>query len=168
MLISAIVAMGANRVIGINNHLPWHLPLEFEHFKNKTLGHTLIMGRKSFESIGTPLPGRKTIILTRDASYEKEGCYICPNLEDALRKAHSLGEGEVFITGGGKVYGLSLPYLHRLYRTIVDFEGEGDVYFPNYLDYPWKIVESTHMDMGPNNERAWTYDLLVKEQDLSI
>lgn len=168
MIISAIVAMGTNRVIGVENRIPWHLPLEFQHFKEKTLGRTLIMGRKSFESIGYPLPKRTTIILTRNNSYRKEGCYICHHFEDALRKACDLEEKEVFITGGVDIYRSSLPYLHRLYRTRVDFSEEGDSYFPEYLHYPWKVTESIHMEAGLNNKWSWTYDLLVKDAEATI
>ena len=165
MIISAIVAMGKNRLIGSQNTLPWHLPLEFQHFKEKTMGHILISGRKSFESIGGALPGRPTIVLTRDPHYPQENCEVKHNFTDALELAKERGEKEVFVVGGSNVYEVSLPYLHRLYRTIVDFEGEGDVYFPPYEHYPWQVKEKHREEVGPQNSLSWTYELLEKDPE---
>ena len=168
MIVSAIAAMGVNRVIGVGNQLPWHLPLEFRHFKHKTLGHTLITGRKSFESIGHPLEGRHTIIVSRNSHYRQVNCELAQSFASALLKAQSRGEQEVFITGGGEIYQLSLPYLHRFYRTVVDFDQSGDVYFPAYEHYDWKVVETYAMPAGEQNPLAWRYQLLEKVPESSL
>ncbi|MCY4644843.1 MAG: dihydrofolate reductase [Bacteriovoracales bacterium] len=162
MIVSAIAAMGKNRLIGKDGGLPWHLPKEFAHFKAKTLGHVVITGRKNFECLGRPLPGRPTVIVTRNPKYCENGCHVALSLEEALNKARDLGETEAFVIGGGELYKSALPHLHRFYRTIVDFEGPGDVYFPPYSQYPWKVVESFSMEVGEKNPLAWTYDLLEK------
>ena len=168
MMVSAIVAMGKNRVIGIAEGLPWHLPLEFKHFKAVTMGHTVITGRKNFESVGRPLPGRPTIIITRNHQYQRDDCKVAHSLEEALALAQEKGEQEVFVTGGADIYQLSLPYLHRLYRTIVDFNESGDVYFPPYEHYTWEVVEQSSMAVGPGNSLAWTYELLQKPPECSV
>ena len=165
MIISAIAAMGKNRVIGVNNTLPWHLPLEFKHFQKKTLGHTIITGRKNFESIGHPLPDRHTIIVTRNLHYQQDACDVAHDFESALLKANIRKEQEVFVTGGADIYQLSLPYLHRFYRTIVDFSQPGDVYFPPYDDYNWKVKEHFLMPVQEKNSLAWTYELLEKKPE---
>lgn len=168
MIISAIAAIGKNRVIGVNNTLPWHLPLEFKHFKEKTLGHTVITGRRNFESVGKPLPERPTIIVTRNPCYQREDCEVANDFKSALIKAKNRGEREVFVTGGAEIYRLALPYLHRFYRTIVDFEQPGDVYFPEYGHYDWKVKESFSMSVQKNNALAWIYELLEKTPEKQI
>ncbi len=168
MIVSAIAAIGTNRVIGVDGGLPWHLPLEFKHFKDTTMGHTLITGRVSFESIGKPLPGRPTIIVTRNTDYKRADCEVVTTFESALRVAKDKGEKEVFITGGAQIYELSLPYLHRFYRTIVDFNGKGDVYFPEYEMYDWKILKQYSMDISDKNKIPWKYELLEKTPEKTI
>ena len=163
MIISAIAALGHNRVIGKDGTLPWHLPLEFKHFKKKTLHRTLITGRKNFESIPLPLAQRSTIVLTTNRHYQTEHARVAYDFLSALSMAKDSGEKEVFIIGGSAIYQLSMPYLHRFYRTRVDFNGQGDVYFPPYEHYPWKVVETTCMEVQDNNPLCWTYDLLEKE-----
>ena len=168
MIISAIAAIGKNRVIGINNQLPWHLPREFNHFKTKTFGHTVITGRKSFEIIGRPLPSRPTIILTRNPGYQRSDCTVVNDFLEALNLAKSRGEEEVFTIGGSEVYRLSLPYLHRFYRTIVDFDQPGDVYFPEYNHYEWKVTDSFSIKVTDNNPLSWNYELLEKTPDIEL
>lgn len=128
-MLSMICILGRNRAIGRDGELLWKIPSDMTHFKNITMGHTLIIGRKTHESIGRPLPGRTNIVLSRKAEYKASGCIICHSLEDALNKA---GEDEVFIIGGSEVYEQALPLAEKLYLTVVDDEPEADTFFPDY------------------------------------
>ena len=136
MIVSLIAAMAKNRVIGRGAAIPWHLPEDLRRFRELTWGHVLIMGRKTFESIGRPLPGRRTIILTRQLDYRVEGCQVARDLEEAL--AACAGEAEVFVCGGGEVYRQALNIADRIYLTILCREIAGDVVFPeipeNFLE----------------------------------
>lgn len=135
-LVSAIVAMGKNRVIGRKNGLLWPLPDDLKRFKELTLGHPVIMGRKTFESILStlkkPLPGRPNIVITRDRHCKYEGILICRSIEEAFTKAQELDHEEIFIIGGAQIYEQSLPFVERLYVTLVDSDEQGDAYFPPY------------------------------------
>ncbi len=128
MKISMIVAMGKNRVIGIDNKMPWHLPADLQWFKKTTLGSPIIMGRKTYDSIGRPLPGRLNIILSRNTDLEIEGCTVVNTLSDALDAAN--GADEVFITGGAHLYEKFLQNADCLYLTKIDAKLEGDTFFP--------------------------------------
>lgn len=130
--------MARNRVIGRNNKLIWHLPADLRHFKNTTLGNPVIMGRKTFESMGKALPGRTNIIVTRQEGYTAPGCLITNSLTDALKVAPP---GEVFIAGGGEIYRQALPLADRMYITVVDHEFEGDTFFPEFAAEQWQLVE---------------------------
>lgn len=128
-MISLIWSMDENWLIGKGNQLPWRIPADLAYFKRITLGHTVIMGRKTFESIGKPLPGRLNVILTKDASFVCEGCKICHSIEEAL----SLGkEEEIFIIGGAEVYTKFLPYADKFYITKIKGCFEGDAFFPSF------------------------------------
>ncbi|MDR2195820.1 MAG: dihydrofolate reductase [Gallionellaceae bacterium] len=128
MKLALIVAMAQNRTIGINNTLPWHIPADLKHFKALTMGHTMIMGRKTFDSIGKPLPGRRTVVVTRNRELQIEGCTVVNSLQDAL--AACVGEEEVFVVGGAELYAQALPLADTLYVTEVLQEVEGDAHFP--------------------------------------
>jgi dihydrofolate reductase len=132
LTISFIVAMDNNRVIGKNNDLPWRLPKEWQYVKKTTMGHSIILGRKNFESIGKALPGRRNIILTRDTSYSAQGCEVAHSVAEVL--AMCRGEEEIFIFGGEEIYRLFLPYADKLYMTKIDHEFDGDTCFPE-VDY---------------------------------
>lgn len=140
MIISAIWAQSKNGVIGVNNQIPWHLPDDLKFFKRTTLGHHIITGRKNYESVGKPLPGRTNVIVTRNRGYAVSGCPVVHSVEDALSLAHKAGEEEVFIVGGGEIYKAALPYLQKLYMTLIDTEIEGDVYFPEIDWTKWDII----------------------------
>ena len=127
-ILSVIAAMAKNRVIGIDNTLPWHLPEDLRHFKALTMGHHIVMGRKTYESIGKPLPGRVTVIVTRDAAYRAEGCVIAPSLDAAI--AACGGDAEIFFVGGAELYAQILPRAQRLYLTEIQAEYAGDARFP--------------------------------------
>ncbi len=128
MIISIIAAMAENRIIGRNGAIPWDLPADRRRFKSLTMGHPVIMGRKTFDSIGHPLPGRKNIILTRQPGFQAEGCLVAHDLRTAL--AACAGSAEVFICGGGELYREALPLADRIYLTIIHGEVRGDVLFP--------------------------------------
>lgn len=131
--LTIIAAMGRGRVIGKDNRLLWRIPEDLKRFKARTLGHPIIMGRKTFESIGTPLPGRTNIVLTRDASWRHPGVHMVPDLEQALVHAGAAEGGMYpFVIGGGEVYAQALPLCQRLFLTLVDAEAEGDAFFPVY------------------------------------
>lgn len=128
MIISLIAALSTNRVIGRDGTIPWDIPADRRRFRELTTGHPLIMGRKTFESIGRPLPGRRIIVISRQEGYRPEGVEIADDLTAAL--ALCAGDDEVFVAGGGEVYGQALPLAHRLYLTEVEIEVAGDTCFP--------------------------------------
>ncbi|MBN1683882.1 MAG: type 3 dihydrofolate reductase [Gammaproteobacteria bacterium] len=137
MILSIIVAIGKNNVIGYKNQLPWHLPADLSHFKKLTLNKTVVMGRKTYESIGKPLSGRENIIITHDPNYQARGCKIATSLEQAIKMASSK---EVFIIGGQSLYAQTLPIADRLYLTLVDIECPGDTFFPAIHFKDWEEV----------------------------
>ncbi len=133
--ISIIVAMDEKRGIGKQNAIPWHVPGELKRFKEITTPHPMIMGRKTFESIGKVLPGRPHLIITRDANYKVEGATICHSLEEALSKAKALDQDEVFIIGGGGIFKLAMPHIDRLYLPCIKGNYGADVFFPDYAEF---------------------------------
>ena len=133
---SLIVAMARNRVIGRNNTLPWHLPADLKHFKALTMGHHIVMGRKTYESIGKPLPGRTTVVVTRNAELKIEGCAIANSLEQAI--AACAGDDEIFIIGGAELYAQALPLVDTLYVTEIQRDVEGDAHFPEFNRGEWR------------------------------
>lgn len=142
--ISIIVAVaGKNRVIGKRGSLPWYIPAELKRFKEITMGHPIIMGRKTHESIGKALPGRTNIIVTRGKGEGESEITIANSLEEAVRKAStSPGSEEVFVIGGGQIYEQALPLADKLYLTYIDKEIEGDVFFPDYSEFKRLVSES--------------------------
>jgi dihydrofolate reductase len=128
--LSLIVALANNNVIGINNTLPWHLPEDLKRFRSLTTGHHIIMGRKTYESLGRLLPGRTTVIVTRNKNYKLEGALIAHSLESAV--ALCKNDDEVFLTGGAELYQDGLKFADKLYITEVDLSVEGDAYFPEF------------------------------------
>jgi len=146
LLISIIVAMGANRVIGKNGQIPWHLPSDLQRFKRLTMGHPLIMGRRTFESIGRPLPGRRTIILSRDPNYRVAGCDVATNIETGIQLANSAEE--LFICGGAEIYRQSLSLTERIYLTKLDINPDGDAIFP---EFPMKDFETIYTRQFKDN-----------------
>ncbi len=140
MKISLIVAMSANRVIGLNNKMPWHLSADLKRFKAITMNAPILMGRKTFESIGKPLIGRTNMILSRNSDYKPDGCLIFNSLESALNAAHNYGE-ELFIIGGAMLYEMALPLANRLYLTDIEAEFEGDTFFPEIDFNDWREID---------------------------
>ncbi len=136
-VLSIIAALGLRtRAIGRDNALLWHVPGDLPRFKALTVGHPIIMGSKTFESIGHPLPDRTNLVLTTDPAWSHQGVVACSTLEDALMNARATGTDEVFVIGGGTVYAQTINIADRLYLTLIDDDTEGDVYFPDYTRLP--------------------------------
>ena len=152
--IAIVVAMARNRVIGRDNGMPWRLSSDMKHFKATTMGKPMIMGRKTFQSIGKPLPGRHTIVVTRDSGFKPEGVETVATLDaafDAARKAAGeMGAGEIIVAGGGVLYAEAMERADRLYVTHVDAEPDGDTVFPEIDPAVWEAVEERVM---PQTER---------------
>ena len=134
--VSLIAAVGRNGVIGAGNAMPWHLPEDFAYFKRTTMGHPMVMGRRTFDSIGRPLPGRRSIVVTRQEGWSHPGVEVAGSLEEALSLAGPADE--VFVVGGGEVYRQAMPWAQRLLVTEVDAEPEGDVTFPDIDAAQWR------------------------------
>jgi dihydrofolate reductase len=168
MKISIIAAMGKNRVIGLDNKMPWHLPADLQWFKKTTLGSPIIMGRKTYDSIGFPLPGRLNIILSRNTNLSIKGCSVVNSLDDALtlakkEKSHDDKEqDEVFITGGAHLYNRFLADADRLYLTLIDETFEGDTFFPDYSQYKWD--EISRIDNLPDEKNTHSYTFLTLDR----
>ncbi len=143
MKISMIVAMANHRVIGLDNKMPWHLPADLQYFKKTTLGKPVIMGRKTYDSIGRALPGRLNIVVSRDPNLNINGVTCVTSVEQALQAA--AGVEEVMIIGGATIYEHFLPVANRLYLTFIDLETKGDTHFPDYLTQgKWEKINSEH------------------------
>ncbi len=134
--LSIIVAMAKNRTIGVNNTLPWRCPEDLKHFKALTMGHHMIMGRKTFDSIGKALPGRTTVVVTRDATLKIEGCIVVHTLQDAILACAD--DAEIFIVGGADIYAQTLPLADTLYLTEIQQDVEGDAHFPAFDVADWQ------------------------------
>lgn len=158
-MVSIIVAADENNVIGKDNGLIWHLPDDLKFFKEKTNGHAIIMGRRTFESVGRPLPNRTNIVITRDKNFNPEGCVIVNSLEAALEIAS--GDDEPFIVGGEQIYRLALPFTDRVYLTRIHHSFEGDRYFPE-LGAEWKTVEKT--EHGIDDKHAYSFTFISYEK----
>ena len=159
MTVSIIVAIGENNAIGKDNQLLWHLPADLRHFKNKTSGHTIIMGRKTFDSVGKPLPNRRNIVVTRQ-DIKIEGCEVVKSIDDALALCRD--EEEVFIGGGAEIYKLAMPKTDRIYLTIVHQEFDADTFFPEIDFSQW--VETSHEDHEADPKNYIPYSFLTLER----
>ena len=160
MKISVIVAMAANRVIGHENRLPWHLPADLKHFKATTLGKPVVMGRRTWESIGRPLRGRNNIVITRDTAYTAEGCVVVHSLDEAIRAA---GEAaEVMIIGGAGLYRQALSLADTLYLTLIHGEFAGDTHFPQWRQDEWR--ETGRIDHEPDENNSHAYSFITLER----
>ncbi len=168
MILSLIAAIGKKNELGINNQLLWNLPSDLKHFRDTTSGHPVIMGRKTFESIGRPLPNRKNIVITRDASYSAPGIFVAHSLDEALALvAREQGskfeevdeEVEAFVIGGGQLYLEALPRANRLYLTHVDAELSADTYFPEVSCDEWEEISSESHDA--DTDHAYNYRFAI-------
>lgn len=140
--ITLVAALGENRVIGVDGGMPWHLPEDFAHFKRITTGHTLIMGRRTWESIGRPLPGRRTVVVTRDRAFLTEfpEVLVAHSLLEALDTAEGL-QGDVMVVGGGEVYAQALPLATHMVLTEVAMSPHGDAWFPEFDESEWRVTK---------------------------
>lgn len=160
MIISIIAAMDRNHLIGVNNQMPWHLPADFSYFKAVTMGKPIVMGRKTFESIGKPLPGRTNIVLSRNPDLVIDGVVCVTSFEDAINAATNAEE--LMIIGGSTIYEMLLPRTNRLYLTYVDAEFEGDAWFP-VVDYKqWIEVENISRLADEKNAYSCRFVILEK------
>lgn len=150
MRVSLIVAMSENRVIGRDGQLPWHLSADLRRFKRLTMGHHIIMGRRTFESIGRLLPGRITVVVTHQPDYDAGEALIAHSIDEALRLAAN--DDEAFVIGGGQVYGQALPTVDRIYLTRVHAEIHGDAVFPEWQFDAWQVVEQSRHSADEQNE----------------
>jgi len=158
MIISHIVAMSENRVIGRDGGMPWHIPEDFKFFKKTTMGHAMIMGRKTWDSIGRPLPGRLSIVVSRTASLDlPEGVIQCASVDEALQKCDALREHwgeECFIVGGGEIYRQTLPLTNRIYLTVVHKTIDGDTFYP---EFPTSAFKQTKSEAHPSAPLPFTF-----------
>lgn len=160
MKISMIAAMSTNRVIGINNDLPWHLPDDMKYFMETTKGHHVIMGRKNYESLPPkfqPLPDRTNLVVTRQSSYEAPGCELFSSIEEAVAYARENSEEELFIIGGGQIYELGLDMADQIYLTEIDAQiNGGEVFFPKLGD-GWKEQSRVHHPVDERHKFAFDF-----------
>lgn len=164
--LSMIVALGRNRVIGIANVMPWHIPADLKYFKSQTLGKPIIMGRKTLQSIGKPLSGRANIVITRDPSFHAEGVQLASSLDRALKlaeeKAVEIAAQEIMIVGGGQIYQQAIERVTRLYLTEIDVAPKGDAYFPDYRAIAdWYEVWREH---HPPESDQPAFDFVIHER----
>ena len=155
MFISLIVAVAKNNVIGGDNKLLWHLPADLKHFKNVTLDHTVIMGRKTFDSIGKPLAGRRNIVVTRQEDFKAERCTVVNNLQQAVDLCKK--EDEVFIIGGAEIFRQSLNAAEKIYITRIDATFEGDRFFPDLNLSEWKLVKYVKFHADEKNKYDYSF-----------
>lgn len=156
MTVSAIAAVDKNNVIGKDGDIPWRLPADLVYFKRRTLNHHIIMGRRTFESIGHPLPKRTNIIVTRNPFFIASNCLIASSVEEALSIAHENGETEAFIIGGGEIYRQSMPFWGRVYLTRVETAVEdGEVFFPELPEKEWRLAFAESHE--PDEKNAFHY-----------
>ena len=161
MKLTILVAMSDDRVIGREGGLPWRLSADLRRFKQITMGHCLLMGRKTYESIGRPLPGRTSVVIThKDHLDVPEGVYVARNFGEALRRV--AGQDEVFVIGGGEIYEQALPLASRILMTRVHARVEGDTYFPTFDPDQWRVVEEQRFSADENN--AYDYSFLTLDR----
>lgn len=158
-MISLVVAASTNHVIGKNNQLLWHLPNDLKFFKNTTWGSVVIMGRKTFESVNKPLPGRLNIVITRQSDWQYEGVIVVDSLQAAILKAQEENFKEIFIVGGGEIYKESMSHADRIYMTRVHTSIEGDTFFPEIDEAAWQLQSAEHFDADEKNNLAHTIEL---------
>ena len=163
MIISLIVAMDEKRGIGKSGKLPWRLSTDLKRFRELTMGRHIIVGRKTFESIGKPLPGRHMIVVTRDEGLKPEGCLVAATVQDAIAVARERGESEVLVIGGAEIYGQSLDLADRVYLTQVHAEVDADTFFPEMNRDDWAEKENWYQPADDKNQYSFTFMVLEKK-----
>ncbi len=169
MRVSLIAAVAANGVIGRDNDLPWSLPADLQLFQTLTMGHTLVMGRRTWESFAQPLPGRRIVVLTSRPDWQPEGrpegVEAAQTLDEALARAREAGDTEAFVAGGTEVFREALPLADRIYLTRVEAEVPGDTWFPEFDLADWKIVEEDHHEADAEHSFPFTFQILERKKD---
>lgn len=160
MLVSLIAAMAKDRVIGRENAMPWHLPADFQHLKRITMGKPIVMGRKTCESLGKPLPGRRNVVISRQHDFVREGFEVFHGLEDAMYALSD--EPEVIIFGGQALYEHAMPHVTRMYLTFIDLDVSGDAFFPAWDEGAWHEVERSAHEPDEKNKHAYTFVTLER------
>jgi dihydrofolate reductase len=163
MILSIIVALNEQGGIGFENRMPWHLPEDLSRFKKLTMGHHLILGRKTYQSIGKPLPGRMMIVLSRDPDFSPDESQVAASLEDGLQLARDGGEKEVFVVGGAEIYELALPIADKMYLTQVHTTSRADVFFPNYDPDDWLEVCQQEFPSDQSNSFGHSFTCLIRK-----
>jgi dihydrofolate reductase len=159
MRLSILVAVSENGVIGRGGKLPWHLSDDLKRFKQLTMGHTIVMGRKTWESIGRPLPGRQNVVVSRQTGYQADGAEVVAGLDDAIALAEVPGETELFVIGGAEIYRLAMPRAERMYVTRVSADVDGDAYFQDSLGDNWQLVESIAHEADAKNDYPFVFEI---------
>ncbi len=162
MTISLIVAAAENNAIGKDNQLLWHLPNDLKFFKNTTWAMVVVMGRKTFEAVNRPLPGRVNVVITRQADWKADDVVVAKDLQDALKKAADTNCKEAFLIGGGEIYKWAMPIADKIYMTRVHAELEGDTFFPAIDEQVWKLT--SHEDFGVDAKHQYAYSFQVWEK----
>ena len=160
-MISIIVAASTNNAIGIRGELPWRLSSDLQHFKATTMGKPIVMGRKTWDSIGRPLPGRQNIVITRQAGFVAEGCDVVASLAEAAEAAGD--ENEIMVIGGSEIYSLALPLADRLYMTRVHAAVDGDAFFPEIDATEWRLIDDEHHEADERNEHPYSFRVFERE-----
>lgn len=164
MIVSLLVAMDERRGIGKQGGLPWRLSTDMKRFRQLTMGHHIVVGRKTFESIGKPLAGRQMIIITHDPHYRVDGCFTVHSINEAIELAQRHHESELFICGGAEVYGQTLDLAERIYLTQVQADSDADTFFPEFSRDEWIEQSSEPHAADEKNEHPFTFLLLVKKR----
>ncbi|WP_242920474.1 dihydrofolate reductase [Pontibacter liquoris] len=155
-MIAIVVAVAENNVIGKDNQLIWHLPADLKHFKQITMGHPMLMGRKTYESIGKPLPGRTTIIITTQPDYTAAGCLVAHSIEEALKTGRELDQ-QLYLIGGAEIYKQALPHVDTIYLTRLHHTFEGDTYFPELKAEDWQVVSEENHTPDEKNKYSYSF-----------
>ncbi len=158
-IISFVVAADENNLIGRDNQLPWHLPNDLRYFKNLTWGMPILMGRKTFESIGKPLPGRRNVVITRSGEWRHDGVDVVHSIDEALALARADDVREVFVIGGAEIFRTAFPQANKIYLTRVHHQFAGDVYLPETDKAAWQLVRQTHCAADEKNAYAHTFEV---------
>lgn len=162
--ITLIAAMANNRVIGKDNAMPWHMPADLKHFKATTLGKPIVMGRKTFESIGRALPGRRNIVVSRNPAYEAEGCDVMGSLDEAITALNHADE--IIIMGGATLYEQAMPMADKLELTFIDLDTEGDAFFPEWNADEWDMTNLDEHCKDDNNPYDYRFMTMVRKSQL--
>ena len=158
MRLSLIAALSSNNVIGRNNDLPWHLGTDLKRLKALTMGHHMIIGRRTYDSIGRPLPGRTFVVISRDPNFTPEGVQVVRSLEEAIEIVEASGDPEPFIAGGAQIFELAMHRADRMYLTRVHAEVEGDTFFPEFDDVTeWRLTDSEHFEADEKNDYPFSF-----------